>query len=366
MLVQAPSNIPFQAEDLDLGDDLMLDLTFLPTDVDFAAPPPLGERLNALATKADWFLAPATWRIHHRADTPVTGEYGDAMLRKYVGVLQSWFKRWVTHGSNPFIHAHLYRTNFPACVQVAYTTMTSYVHRTPATTGTVLRIVEDQSKNLLQENGAVLDRIGADDWVDDEKEHAGLFAQLARLHALAVYQIIGLLDGDIRARHVAEGRIAVMRSWAGKLLKSAAEPMAINNAVTSNVLGALPKLNISSQQQWRLWILSETIRRTWLVTASLPSVYLAMQQRWAVCPGGIMYSNRNGLWDASSSSEWEKLCLDKGMAFLQRFEGSRLFKEAEPADIDDFAMAMLDMTFDKESLEMWRGTGTLPLSAYTL
>lgn len=38
-----------------------------------------------------------------------------------------------------------------------------------------------------------------------------------------VYQIIGLFDGDIRSRHVAEGHMAVQDSWAGKLFHSAAK-----------------------------------------------------------------------------------------------------------------------------------------------
>jgi hypothetical protein len=90
-------------------------------------------------------------------------------------------------------------------------------------------------------------------------------------------------------------------------------------------------------------------------------VYLALQQRWAVCPGGIMYTNRKGLWDAPSSIEWEKQCLEKGTAFLHRFEGSRLFNESQPADVDEFGIAILDMTFDRESLEVWRGGNALPI-----
>jgi hypothetical protein len=361
ILAEVLDNVAVPVDNLNIGDDLMLDLTFSSANVESAGPVPLNNRLSAVASKADWFLAPATWKILQRPDTPVTGEYGDAMLRKYVGVLQSWFARWPAEGSNPFIHAHLYRTNFPACVQVAYATMATYVHRTTANTGTVLRIVEERAKDLLRDNGAVLDRIGANDWIDDSQEDVDLFAQIARLHALAFYQDIGLFDGDVRARHVAEGRMAVLRNWAHKLIKSAAEPLAIDNAVAAHIISTLPRQTTPLQRQWKLWILSESIRRTWLVAASLPSVYLALQQRWAVCPGGIMYTNRRGLWDAPSSIEWEKQCLEKGTAFLHRFEGSRLFNESQPADVDEFGIAILDMTFDRESLEVWRGGNALPI-----
>ena len=68
-----------------------------------------------------------------------------------------------------------------------------------------------------------------------------------------------------------------------------------------------------------------------------------------------MYTNRNGLWDAVSATEWEKRCLGSGNpAFLQRFNCSRLFNDAQPADIDEFGTVLMDMTFDEELLEKWR------------
>ncbi len=92
------------------------------------------------------------------------------------------------------------RERLQACVQVAYTTLASYIHRTPANTDTILQIIEDRSNDLLQENGAVLNMVGAEEWADGGGQDVDLFAQLTRLHALMVYQIIGLFDGDIRSR----------------------------------------------------------------------------------------------------------------------------------------------------------------------
>jgi hypothetical protein len=352
-LIQTPS-APATRADWFLADDLMLDLAFPLMDSDFAASSSLIQTPSAPATRADWFLAPETWRISHRVDTPAADAVGKATMKKYVAVLQSWFECWVTTGSNPFIHSRLYSANFPACVQVAYATLASYIHRTPANTDTVLQIIEDRSNDLLQENGAVLNRVGAEEWADGREQDVDLFAQLTRLHALMVYQIIGLFDGDIRSRHVAEGHMAVQDSWAGKLIHSAAKALSNTHAVATHLIGCLPKPSTYSQQQWYLWILSESIRRTWLVAVSLSPVFSALQQRWSACPGGIMYTNRSGLWNAASATEWEKQCLGRNVAFLQRFECARLFDDAEPADIDEFGTAMLDMTFNGELLEKWR------------
>jgi hypothetical protein len=46
--------------------------------------------------------------------------------------------------------------------------------------------------------------------------------------------------------------------------------------------------------------------------------------------------------------------LEKNVAFLQRFECARLFHYAKPADVDEFGIAMLEMTFSGDSLENWR------------
>ena len=337
-----------------LADDLMLDLAFPPMDSDFAAPSSLLQTPGAPGTRADWFLAPETWMITQRVDTTAAMPVGMATIKRYVAVLQSWFERWVTTGSNPFIHSCLYSENSPACVQVAYATMASYIHRTPANTDTVLQIVEDRSNDLLRENGAFLDEVGAERWADGGEQDVDLFAQLIRLHALMVYQIIGLFDGDIRARHVAEGHMAVLDSWAGKLFHSAAKALSNTHAAATHLVGCLPTPSTYSQQQWYLWILSESVRRTWLVAISLSPVFSALQQRWAPCAGGGMYTNRSGLWNAASATEWEKQCSERNVAFLQRVECARLFDDAKPADIDEFGTAMLDITFHEELVEKWR------------
>ncbi|KAH7389956.1 hypothetical protein BKA66DRAFT_440222 [Pyrenochaeta sp. MPI-SDFR-AT-0127] len=333
------------------ADDLILDLAFPLIDSDFDDPSSLIQTSSVPATKADWFLAPETWRISYKVDTSAAAIVGKSTMTEYVAMVRSWFERWVATGSNPFIHSLLYSANFPACVQVAYATLASYIHRTPANTDTVLHIVEERSNDLLRDYGAVPDRAGAADWADARGQDIDLFTQLARLHALMVYQIIGLFDGDIRSRYVAQGHMAVYDRWNGKLLHSAAKAFSNTQAIATQLVGCLPGPSTSLQQQWYLWILTESIRRTWVIAASISTVFTMMQQRWASCPGGIMYTNRSGLWNAASATEWEKHYMGRDVAFLHRFECVRLFDEAVPADVDEFGTAMLAMTFNQELLK---------------
>lgn len=303
--------------------------------------------------KTDWFLAPETWGVAHDGDAAASEAVTRATIKEYIVLVQSWMERWCSTGSNPFIHHRLYSSNFPACVQIAYATLASYIHRTPANTDIVLRIVEDRSADLLRDNGAVLDKFITNEWACGESEHDGdLLSQLSRLHALMVYQIIGLFDGDTRARYVAEGRVGVQVTWAGRLHGSAASNLSNAQSVATHLVGPTP--TNSAQHHWYLWILSESIRRTWLVALSVPCVFSALQQRWSACPGGIMYTNRRGLWAATTAARWQSQCKEKSPWFLQRFECAKLFDVAKPVDIDEFGIAMLNMTLGQEAVEQWR------------
>lgn len=232
--------------------------------------------------------------------------------------------------------------------------MACYIHRTAANTDTVLQVVEDRSNDLLQEHGAVLNAIDKEEWVDGEERDVDLCVQLARLHALMLYQYIGLFDGDIRARHVAEGHMAVHKSWAHKLLHSAAKAFSNTSNVATHQEGYLPTPATHAQQQWYLWILSESIRRTWIVAVSLNPIYTALQQRWVVCPGSIMFTNSSGLWDVKSAFEWEAQCSKDDVRFTHRFEGLKFFDDAKPKDIDEFGTTIMDMTFNEDLLSEWR------------
>ncbi|KAF1993043.1 hypothetical protein P154DRAFT_591564, partial [Amniculicola lignicola CBS 123094] len=244
------------------------------------------------------------------------------------------------------IHHRLCRATFPACLQVAFATLTSYIHRTPSTTDIVLEIVEDRSKDLIRDN-----QVQA---VDGEVD---LLAQLSRLHALMVYQMIGLHDGDVRSWHVAESHFSTQGLWTYQLLQSAGNTLTNSEAALgqiASIVGSAPGLNTPAQQQWFLWILSESLRRTWLTSMSISTIHSVIQQGSAPCPGNVMFTNRSGLWDAESATEWEKRCADKDVAFLQRLECTRLFDEMRPEDVDEYGLTIMDMTFHSEVIERWK------------
>jgi len=58
------------------------------------------------------------------------------------------------------------------------------------------------------------------------------------------------------------------------------------------------------QLVWYSWILAESLRRTWLVISAIHGVYMSSQDGLAHCLGGMMFTSRQGFWDASSALSW--------------------------------------------------------------
>ncbi|EFX03463.1 RNA polymerase 2 mediator complex component [Grosmannia clavigera kw1407] len=319
-----------------------------------------------------WFLAPETWKIDRRPE-PIPSAYDMEPIRGHIVKIQQWLMRWVATGSCPFIHPYLYRVQQPGCVQVAFTTLTSYVYRTEVTADMVLQIVEDQASHLLSDNGVAL----ADGGVYHVNESAsgfsptatprttssssapptaadaaapGLLEQLARTHALVVYQTISLFDGDIRARHLAEGRQAVLSRWAGQLIESARLSLGVAWLQSDGLLTAV------EQHPWYLWILSESIRRAWMVASAIEAIYGILQRGWYPCPGNIMCTTRQAIWNARSAADWEQCCAETAdrpgqLAHRQDFE--RFFAESSAADIDEFIRALMASTFGDDRVRRW-------------
>jgi hypothetical protein len=218
-------------------------------------------------SNADWFLTPESWKIHEiPPNANMSFDFKD--LKSFNQILQSWFDEWVSVGSNPFIHSQLYRHRFPGCVQIAYTTLSTYNNRTAANTDTILQIVEDRANELLRENGLVIDNLNQENVISDSKEPIDTLEQLARVHALMAYQMIGLFDGDIRSRHRAESRFPVLQRWVSLLLESAdsnlRNPSPTFYLPYAGLAGVSCPLG-STESRWRTWIQAESVRRTWMI-----------------------------------------------------------------------------------------------------
>jgi hypothetical protein len=302
----------------------------------------------------DWFLKEETWAVDHRPIN-VTLPLPVTVLKHFLRLAQRWILDYAQTGSNTFIHHRLYQNIFPECIQVAYTTLCSYVNKTDANEDLILRIVEERADALLLSNGVTFDAFDKLQFDTNTPVPTETRAHIARVHALLIYQVIGLFDGDIRARNRAEKRVDVISHWANQLFETASQSLSRTsypdqpNSLSSGFGRPIAR----SEHRWDAWALAESVRRTWLVAMGVYSVYYALQENWVLCAGGIMFTNRQGIWNAKSAEEWEKLCTPENVEFIQRFDAEKFFDDSEPQHIDDFGRAMLEMTYGSDRLEKW-------------
>lgn len=300
-----------------------------------------------------WFLMPEAWKIEHGG--PIECLDSSAVynidIKSLVVVIQGWLESWTKTGCNPFIHPQLYRMRFPGCLQVAYTTLTSYLNRTASNTEIILRIVNEQAGVLLVDKDS---KDKSNDVID-----AGQFdtlEKLARVHALLVYQSIGLFDGDIRSRHLAEERIPILDRLADEMIETASRinlPSYTHDSSISSDISLSYPFKDNTERIWHAWIIAESVRRTWRISKLLQSMFCIMQRGWFFCPGGIYLTTRRGFWDASTASEWEKLCSEVDAGFKRRFDTPDIFL-LNSQDVDEFGTFMLESTYGSERLNQWR------------
>jgi hypothetical protein len=296
----------------------------------------VGERSRA------WFLSPESWVVDH-TPFPVPPNFEMSDLKVFLRLIQDWFETWITTGSNIFIHAKLYHDKLPACVQAAYTTLSAYTNKTPDNTDMILRIANEQAKELV----TTIKSTPAHSW--------DLFEHLAHVQALFAYQIIGLLDGDIRTRHLAEQRSPTFVRLLNQLLEYA------STSVTQTPMGweldevMTPSLDHTDARKalWQTWIVSESTRRTWLVGMGFNAGYDGLKQGWTPCAGDIPFTCRNGLWAAPSADVWGQLYAPSKVQFIQRFNAAWVFQDISPNDMDEFGKKMLEITYGKEKMKEW-------------
>ncbi|KAI5459008.1 hypothetical protein BGZ63DRAFT_269964 [Mariannaea sp. PMI_226] len=293
-----------------------------------------------------WFLTPETWTVHERESVSLSAAT-PTVLHRMIRKTQAWLQEWVCTGSNAFIHSQLYKTQLPGCIQDTFMAASSYLSRTPETEEMIFRIIDERSCQLVR-----------------SKEHCNELVQdpfesMSRLHALLMYQIIRLFDGEIRQKHLARKHIPLLRSWASEMLQCTAEAARNGNLLASNRVADLdspmgePSTADQEKLLWHAWILSESVRRTWIVSQSVGAISTILLDGRVECPGGLMFTTRKGVWEAKSALSWIKLCAERNVGFMHRNEIGRILSETSPGEVNDLGHMMLELDFGLDVMERW-------------
>ncbi|KAJ6784515.1 hypothetical protein PWT90_09051 [Aphanocladium album] len=126
---------------------------------------------------------------------------------------------------------------------------------------------------------------------------------LARVQALFVFQFIRLFGSDIRHRSRAEASIATLLRMNSKIWESAHTEAYLETSLGCDGLfsqslsfgGSFHSTTDPISQQWRNWLLAESVRRTCLMVNYTMAIYLTLRDGHGSCSGGVAFTAREGL-----------------------------------------------------------------------
>ncbi|KAF4420562.1 hypothetical protein FACUT_11099 [Fusarium acutatum] len=301
------------------------------------------------AQLSSWFTSIHTWDTVY-SERLVMNAFSSFDLSAYVTKVRSWLAEWVQTGSNPFIHRQVYSLRFPRSIQDAYMCLSCFLNKTPANGRLVMSLVEERSQVLLNEHG--FDTAGAFVLRDQDKG-LDLMDHLARVQALLIYQFIALFEDKVCLRPVTQSRNDLLLAWTKEMVSVAAStvPSGVRDILVSSENGKYYGKDFI-QLLWHSWIVSETVRRTWNVMATMRGLFGFVERgREAPCPGGMMFTTRIGVWEAKSATEWLEICSSRSVGLMQVAEVCELIHSAECKQINDFATTTLELTYGRERVQ---------------
>lgn len=326
--------------------------------------------LSTKKLSVPWYMESASWELKPAPHSEDTTAFCNSVFLKYIQKVQQWQARWVTTGSNPYVHKYIYKYNMPRSIQDAYTFLATYINTTPENKQTILHLLEERVKQLLHDQPdkqTPQDAATANtSSLSPRTSNLTLFDHLTRVQALHTYQTIGLFDGSIRARHVAETQIPTLNAWMRAMLDAAQTTAALGTRgpfvrMAPGAQQPQPALGADDEAAWLAWVVGESVRRVWIVGTATQNVFLALQVKYAPCPGAAAFHTREGLWEAGLAFEWARRCGKvraeggdgDGVEFVERGAWERVFACRRPGEVDEFTRSMMEVTFGSERIEKW-------------
>ncbi|KAK8063038.1 hypothetical protein PG997_015135 [Apiospora hydei] len=296
---------------------------------------------NTSERETDWFLAQqsfvpeTTVPEEFLLDLP-TNLMVDQILH-FVDLIKKWLKEWDAYGTLALYFLGKNASNQNGIFQIIDDRVT--------------QLFEDQTRNdeLLLSAGSSC------------SQTRDLFGRLSRVQALVAYQIVRLFDGDIRMRARAEADLPMQTAWTKDLwaqTRKSVSPAAPGcDASTSPLNQSIPFDGLVSLDgavvAWKLWILTESIRRTWLASNLVMELYHYVKHGWSRCPGSIPFTMRAGLWDAGTAAGWFGMQRKQDALFVHIFQHPEMMESVSPEQVDEFGHAILGITWGLEKTARW-------------
>ncbi|KAK6072186.1 hypothetical protein SCUP515_07518 [Seiridium cupressi] len=242
--------------------------------------------------------------------------------------MTSLVPQFARESCTPFLHRHLYKDNMPHWILQAFSMSVLYTHNNDSNRGMVLRALHDNVKSLHESaSGSALK--------PQEK--------LARVHALMLYQLMRMFDGDITLGSQADNDTGILDSWLAELSR-------IRDNLDSESEIDEAELRNQPPESWERWIFAESVRKTYIFGQAVIFFWDLLKGRanseqlgvWATIHRWTLSSH---LWNATDSYGFFEAWKSKPFFIISGFALEHFFNSGRDTDVDDFARIILTMYF---------------------
>ncbi|KAK6063942.1 hypothetical protein SCUP234_13205 [Seiridium cupressi] len=242
--------------------------------------------------------------------------------------MTSLVPQFARESCTPFLHRHLYKDNMPHWILQAFSMSVLYTHNNDSNRGMVLRALHDNVKSLHESaSGSALK--------PQEK--------LARVHALMLYQLMRMFDGDITLGSQADNDTGILDSWLAELSR-------IRDNLDSESEIDEAELRNQPPESWERWIFAESVRKTYIFGQAVIFFWDLLKGRanseqlgvWATIH---RWTLSNHLWNATDSHGFFEAWKSKPFFIISGFALEHFFNSGRDTDVDDFARIILTMYF---------------------
>ncbi|PNH44769.1 hypothetical protein VD0004_g2994 [Verticillium dahliae] len=296
-----------------------------------------------------WFTHPSTWTIGYHYQLH-EGLPSPQAFSDFIRGLQCWVRRFQREGHSPLIHRQLYPARaIPDCIQDAYAAIA------------VAEGVCPENENLVDSiaNSLVMRLISSYPQMPAHGLSIVTTADhLARTQALLIHIILALFSSSISRQAKAESLIETLHRWKLALWESASQEASLVDMfpfVQADPLGSGEPAGESVPELHRAFIMCESIRRTWLVSAMTIGVYRSLRGDWSsACAGDVLFTSRAGLWDAFTSARWAAIAEGEDPLFDYSLASRQLAKrDLSVAEVDEFALHLYSLMWGADTVESW-------------
>ncbi|KAF4992695.1 hypothetical protein FDECE_13643 [Fusarium decemcellulare] len=291
-----------------------------------------------------WFLRPSVWNVAYHYDPPSEMPSGPT-ISNFIRGIKVWLFRFLRDGHNPFIHRLLYQAKpMPQCMQDAYAAIAISQNVTSENEHMVDKISSSQISALLASQPA---EGSLPFTLLSTKDH------LARTQALLIHLLLALFSPSIPRRAEAENLIDTLLRWTNQLWQSATQDTVTVPFFQNTFL--LTERTEFCANIHEIFVICETIRRTWLLGNLATGVFQSLKGDWsAACAGDIYITARAELWDAPSLARWEAAVGEKDPLFIYSLEGqSLLSRGVHASQVDEFARHIFTIMWGMDKVENW-------------